>query len=210
MVASTRTSPQQPEPAWDIARLFPNQGQWDEIEYLTLSQSTNQLVEFTDGHVEVLAMPKMSHQLIVAYLYGLLSSFVAEHDLGRVLFAPLRVRLRPAMIREPDIVLMLKGHESRMGEDCWEGADLVMEVVSDDPESRRRDLEVKRQEYAEAGIPEYWIVDPVERRITVLVLEGTRYSVHGEVRATGRVGSRLLREFQVDAAAVFASSTGRQ
>ena len=40
----------------------------------------------------------------------------------------------------------------------WTGADLVIEVVSpDDPDL---DLVVKRQEYAQAGIPEYWIVDP--------------------------------------------------
>lgn len=49
---------------------------------------------------------------------------------------------------------------------------LVMEVVSGGPQDRKRDLVIKRAEYAAAGIPEYWIVDPESRRITVLTLVG--------------------------------------
>jgi Uma2 family endonuclease len=48
----------------------------------------------------------------------------------------------------------------RVTDEYWEGADLVMEVVSSHDEDRRRDLVVKREEYARAGIAEYWIVDP--------------------------------------------------
>ena len=59
-----------------------------------------------------------------------------------------------------------------MGEQFSLGADLVIEVVSD--QGRPRDLEIKRQEYAQAGIPEYWIVDPQLEQITVLALEGSR------------------------------------
>lgn len=51
-----------------------------------------------------------------------------------------------------------------------------MEVVSTD---RQHDLVTKRAEYARAGIPEYWIVDPQERRITVLSLDGDAYREHG-------------------------------
>ena len=47
------------EPAWQIATLFPNQGVWDEGDYLALT--TNHLVEFSDGYIEVLPMPTMSH-----------------------------------------------------------------------------------------------------------------------------------------------------
>src|SRR5438067_7650998 len=82
----------EPEPAWEIARLFPYQGEWSEEEYLALE--TNHLVEFTDGHVEVLPMPKTSHQLIVQYLSNQLLAFVSARNLGTVLFAPLRIRLR--------------------------------------------------------------------------------------------------------------------
>ncbi|MGH7215133.1 MAG: Uma2 family endonuclease [Tepidisphaeraceae bacterium] len=200
--ATTKSPPSRPEPAWDIARLFPDQGYWDESDYLSLN--TNHLVEFTDGYVQVLPMPKTSHQLIVQYLSNLLLAFVTTGKLGTVLFAPLRVRLRKRKYREPDVVFMLSEHAGRIGEDYWDRADLVMEVVSDDAESRERDLKEKRNDYAAAGIPEYWIVDPQERRMTVLKLAGKTYAVHGEFGAGERATSVLLKGFEADVKAVFA------
>jgi Uma2 family endonuclease len=185
------------EPAWDVARLFPDQGAWSEEEYLALD--TNRLVEFSHGYVEVLPMPTTSHQLIVAHLYGTLRAFVTARELGTVLFAPLRVQLWPGKFREPDVVFMLAQHAARIGEPFWEGADLVMEVVSSD--DRRRDLETKRREYAQAGIPEYWIVDPQQARITVLRLDGATYVVHGEFPAGTQATSHLLPGFAVDVTA---------
>jgi Uma2 family endonuclease len=181
--------------------LFPDQGQWTEADYLALD--TNQLIELSDGRLEVLPMPTTSHQWIVFYLHGLLNAF-AYPKLGLMLAAPLRVRLWPRKFREPDIVFMLDAHRERVHEDYWEGADLVMEVVSDDPESRKRDLVEKRADYARAGIKEYWIVDPREQRITVLVLRGKKYRLAGEYKKGMKAASRLLRGFSVDVASVFA------
>lgn len=190
-----------PEPAWDIAELFPLQGSWSEEEYLALD--SNRIVEFSDGSIEVPPMPTTSHQLIVLHLYGLLNFFVSRRRLGTALVAALRVRLRPGKIREPDVVFMLKKHIQRMGEEFWEGADLVMEVVSGNKKDRRRDLVIKRKEYARAGIPEYWIVDPREERIIVLHLEGKRYRVHGIFRKGKTASSHLLPGFMVDVDEVF-------
>jgi Uma2 family endonuclease len=94
-------------------------------------------------------------------------------------------------------------HESRITDDFWIGADLVFEVLSDD--DRRRDLETKRQEYAQAGIPEYWIVDPRLKRITVLWLDGPAYVVHGEFVEGTDATSRLLEGFKVNVAAALAA-----
>jgi len=186
------------EPTWEIAHLFPAQGTWSEEEYL--AWNTNRLVEFSHGRVEVLPMPTQSHQLIVLGLYRALQAFVEACRLGMVLVAPLRVRLWPGKYREPDVVFMLAEHDSRRHEQFWEAPDLVMEVVSE--ENRYLDLEVKRREYAQAGIPEYWIVDPVQGRITILRLEGTRYTIHGEFERGTRATSALLAGFAVDVMAV--------
>jgi Uma2 family endonuclease len=197
MTRSTSSHPASaPEPAWDIARLFPYQGYWSEEDYLELD--TNHLVEFTDGYVEVLPMPKTSHQQIVQYLSNLLLAFVSARSLGTVLFAPLRIRLRRRKYREPDILFMLAAHADKMGEDFWLGADLVMEVVSDDPEYRERDLVKKRSDYAKAGIPEYWIIDPDQRKVTVLKLDGRQYTMHGEYGPGTRAESNLLEGFGVE------------
>jgi Uma2 family endonuclease len=183
------------EPAWDIAQLFPAQGHWSEQEYFHLANSTNRLIEFSDGRIEVLTMPTMTHQLILQFLFGSLDAFTRAGRLGTVMLAGIRVRLSQGKYREPDVLFMLAEHASRMGEQFWDGADLVMEVVSED---RRRDLETKRIECTEAGIPEYWIVDPREARITVLSLEGSSYVVLGEYGKGERAVSRLLSGFSMD------------
>ena len=85
-----------------------------------------------------------------------------------------------------------------MTDEYWEGADLVMEVVSSGDDDRRRDLKTKREEYAQAGISEYWIVDPVLEQITVLTLDGQTYVVHGEFKHGERATSKLLPGFGVD------------
>lgn len=189
------------EPTWDVARLFPEQGHWSVEECLELRG--NRLVEFSAGILEVLTTPTQPHQLIVMYLYRMLFAFTSARRSGTPLVAPLRVRLWVAKFREPDVVFMLAEHAGRRGEEYWDGADLVMELVSGD--DRRRDLETKRFEYARAGIPEYWIVDPQHSRITVLKLESDRYAVHGEFTPGQHTASALLPGFAVDVSAAFAA-----
>jgi len=188
------------EPTWDIAELFPAQGCWSEDEYLALD--TNRLVEFSHGHLEVLPMPTQSHQLLVIALFQMLRAFVAARQLGTTLIAPMRMKLWPGKFREPDIMLMLAENDKRRTDQYWRGADLVMEIVS--PDDRRRDMVTKRQEYALGGIPEYWIVDPTDRQITVLVLEGEAYAVHGAFAEGEQATSVLLEGFTVDVTTVFA------
>jgi Uma2 family endonuclease len=189
------------EPAWEIAELFPYQGQWSEEDYLDLE--TNRLIEFSDGFLEFLPMPTTSHQLIVFYLLKALDAFVTPAKLGLALLAPLKVRLRSGKIREPDVLFCFWRNRHKIGEKFWTGADLVMEVVSEGGE--KRDREEKRAEYAKAGIAEYWIVDPQTESITVLVLEQGVYVVAGEHTAGARAASVLLPGFDVDVAAVFAA-----
>ncbi len=110
------------------------------------------------------------------------------------------VRLPTGKYREPDVLFMLARNAHRMHEQAWDGADLVMEVVSED---RARDLVTKRADYAEAGIPEYWIVDPCIATVSVLVLEGGSYQVRGEFARGQQADSALLPGFAVDVTAVF-------
>lgn len=193
---------QRDAPAWNIALLFPPQGHWSEEEYLALG--TNRLVELVDGCVDVLPMPTVFHQLIVKYLHRMLDDFVTPLALGLALFAPLPVRLWPLQMREPD-VLFLRSGRIRNNKKPPDGADLVMEVVSEGAENRERDLETKRREYAKARIPEYWIVDPEFETITVLTLAGEEYQVHGEYRPGQQASSVLLPGFAVDVTATFAA-----
>jgi Uma2 family endonuclease len=194
------------EPVWDLALFYPMQGRWSEDEYLELTDDVNWLVEYTAGRIEVLPMPTIEHQLIVRFLLDVLRAFVEPRKLGMVLFAPTRVYVESDRYREPDIVFNFTEHHAKSGKRYYQSADLVMEVVSDDPEGRQRDLEKKRRDYAEGGIPEYWIVDPVEKCITVLALEGTSYAEHGAFGFDAQATSKLLDGFAVSVSAVFAAA----
>jgi Uma2 family endonuclease len=74
-------------------------------------------------------------------------------------------------------------------------ADLVIEIVS--PDKPKRDTEEKPRDYAEAGIPEYWIVNPLQDTITVLALDGAEYRQYGIFHRGQRATSKLLADFSV-------------
>ncbi len=184
------------EPTWEIGTLIPAQGTWSEGEYFALED--NRRLEFSHGFVECLPWPTVRHHRITALLFNALNAFVLELNLGEVFFTGVRVRLWPGKFREPDVLFMHAEHADRMTDEYWDGADLVMEVVSSGDEDRRRDLKTKREEYARAGISEYWIVDPTLEQITVLTLNGQTYIVHGEFKRGERATSKLLPGFGVD------------
>lgn len=172
--------------------LLPLQGLWTEEQYLKLSDQTNHLIEFTDGVIEALPMPTDKHQVVLAFLYERLLAFIRPRG-GKVLFAPLRIRIHAGKHREPDILLVRDAHDPRRQNRYWLGADLVVEIVSpDDPE---RDIVSKRADYAEAHIAEYWIVDPANETITVLTLRDDAYVEHGVFRRGEQATSLLLEGF---------------
>lgn len=193
-------------PTWEMALAFPHQGEWTEEEYLNLD--TNRLVEFTDGVLEFLPMPKLSHARISRYLSDLLRQYVEARKLGETLWAPVSVRLRTGKLREPDVLFLKKGRQVTC--DVPDGADLVMEIVSGSDNDRRRDYEQKRTEYAESGIPEYWIIDPETLKITVLVLVKDTYRLHGEFHSGAIATSELLPEFTVNVNEAFAAAQANE
>jgi Uma2 family endonuclease len=183
-----------------LEEILPPQGAWSEEKYLVLTDHRSRLVEFTDGFLEVLPMPTDKHQAMLGFLFLAFLSFTEPRD-GKVHFAPLRLRIRPGKFREPDLLLLLSAADSRRQNRFWVGADLALEVVSEDkPE---RDLVEKRGDYAEGRVPEYWIVNPQTKTITVLCLRGDAYEEAGIYRRGESATSVLLAGFSVAVAAVF-------
>ena len=178
----------------------PLQGLWTEAQYLRLTDHARLLIEFTDGRLEVLPMPTDRHQGILQFLFLALAPLVGASG-GTVRFAPLRLRIRDGKFREPDLLLVRDADDPRRQNDYWRGADLVMEVVS--PDDPGRDTQVKRRDYAEARIPEYWIVNPVDETITVLILADEAYRQHGVFRRGQQADSQCLGGFVLGVADVF-------
>jgi Uma2 family endonuclease len=182
-----------------LLALLPEQGDCSEELYLALTDNVRLPVELSDGYVEILPMPTVEHQLLLKRLLYLFTAFV--EPAGIVLFSPLRLRLWPQKIREPDLLLLKSKNDPRNQNRMWTGADLVLEILSDD--DRARDLVQKRVEYARASVPEYWIVDPRDRTITVLVKGKRGYRRHGRFRVGHSADSVILPGFSVTVADLF-------
>jgi Uma2 family endonuclease len=134
--------------------------------------------ELIEGELFVAAAPNTEHQRKVGRLFIRLTQHVEQYDLGEVLVAPYDVVLDDSTVLEPDIIFVSKARQSIVTPACIMGApDLVVEVLSDS--SRTIDRFVKRDRYAEFGVPEYWLFDPWEPRIEVLHLEGRKYRLIG-------------------------------
>ena len=179
------------------------QGLWTEAQYLRLTDGCNHPIELTDGQLEIQPMPTDGHQSILKFLFRAL--LFVEDSGGVVHFAALRLRVREGKFREPDLLLLLDADDPRRQDDYWQGADLVLEVVS--PDNPARDLVEKRTDYAEANIPEYWIVNPADETLTVLSLVDGHYAESGVFRRGQQARSACLPDFSVAVDAVFDAGT---
>jgi Uma2 family endonuclease len=136
--------------------------------------------EIIDGVLYVTPFPSTAHQQAATRLTAILSNHVAHHDLGRVFAAGMKVVLDEPSGVGPDLVYISLSRMDGLKADGYYGApDLVVEVLSSRP---ALDLHVKKQRYARAGIPHYWIVDSDQRRLLIFVLEGERYRMDGELQ----------------------------
>ena len=131
------------QPAYEIARLFPDQGQWSDGDYLDFTQSLNRLVELSDGAPEVLPMPTREHQLVLARLSDRFRTLAKEIG-GICLFAPMRLRLRPGKFREPDLIFLRRSDDPRNQNEFWTGTDIAVEILG--PHNPERDTVTKRQD----------------------------------------------------------------
>jgi len=152
---------------------------WDEPAYLKLAEHRNAYVELDDGEVVIHMMPTPEHQTIVLNLASALREYSRTLPVpGRVLFAPTPIRLWPLKMREPDVMFFRAEHLDRIGIPYSGIPDFVAEVLS--PSTIVLDTMTKMTEYALAGIPEYWIVNPERRTVAVYVSAGEEYRLAAE------------------------------
>lgn len=151
------------------------------------------LAEWVDGSVVMTSPASAQHQYLAIFLSTLLSAYVRVHDLGTVLTGPFQMKLSRSG-REPDVLVVLKERLARLQRTFLAGpADLVVEVVSD--ESVGRDRGAKFEEYREARIPEYWLLDPRVEQADFYWLDDRGRYLPAPVEAAGIYRSRVLPNF---------------
>lgn len=154
------------------------------------------LAEWVKGKVRVTSPASARHQRLTAFLVGVLAAYVTTHDLGVVLSAPFQMKL-PDSGREPDILFVATAHLPRLHKTYLDGAaDLVVEIIS--PESIGRDRGEKFREYEEAGIPEYWLIDPEKRRAEFYQLDAAGAYQLLPSNADGHYHARVPQGFWLD------------
>ncbi|RMF91334.1 MAG: hypothetical protein D6736_05350, partial [Nitrospinota bacterium] len=128
--------------------------------------------EWVDGEVIVLPPASEHHQALQGFLLAILSVYVEQKALGRVLGAPFQMKTGPELPgREPDILFVARESLHRLQTTHLEGpADLVVEIVS--PESRLRDRGEKFAEYELGGVKEYWLLERLRALVAMLHQDG--------------------------------------
>jgi len=162
--------------AEDLGRIVLKTEGFSVEDYLSLDG--NYLLEYVDGCLQVLPMPDALHQAIAFVLANLLVSYAKDDADARVKLSPFRVYLNDRKYREPDVCFMRGINAHRRNRKFWIGADLVVEVISES--NRDHDWQTKMLDYAEAGIPEYWIIDPEQGIVHIFKLIEARYGLHGD------------------------------
>jgi Uma2 family endonuclease len=151
-------------------------GRFTREDFEALPDDDRRRYELLDGAFVVTPAPTPSHQRAAARLWKLLDAAVP--DGLEVFFAPLDAYLPTGDILEPDVLVVDK---RIIVDDKLQGGVpmLAVEVLS--PSSRRRDVGDKLTAYRDAGVPSYWVLDPVNPRLQAWRLEAGEYVEVGDV-----------------------------
>jgi Uma2 family endonuclease len=168
--------------------------------FLALPEGT--ACQLIAGELVMSSTPIPLHQYIVVHICMKMLQFVEAAGLGQVFVSPIDVRLSERNIFQPDILFISKEKASLIGERMIEGPpDLVAEVLS--PSSAYHDLRTKFRAYEQAGVQEYWIVDPERKSVEVFVSSGSKFQLRQEAEGEGAVQSVLLQGLSIDLADIF-------
>ena len=174
-------------------------------EFLDLPDTDDRRkMELDDGELYLMPRPRLVHNFLSSELYVHIAAYRNSFEEPPLhLFQDVIIALFPELTHlfAPDLIIVLKGRESILGDRMVEGApDIVVEILSDD---RNRDLVRKRQLYAAAGIREYWIFDPRNDTATTLELSDGNYVERAVLTAADTLTTPLLPGLAIPLADIF-------
>ena len=153
--------------------------------------------ELVDGELIMSPSPNRAHQDICLELGALLHTYVKESGLGKIYIAPFDVVLSETNVVQPDLLFIANERTHIITPDNVQGPpNLVVEILS--PSTANRDRTLKRALYAQYGVPEYWLVDPDTRTVTVLRLGTAGFTVVDRYGAGETLTSPTLPGFTVN------------
>ena len=161
-------------------------------------------MELDEGELYIMPRPRIRHQSLQLKVASSVDIYLVSFDdppaevFHDVIVA---LSLEDRILFAPDMVIVLRGGRATVTDRMVEGPpDIIMEVLSSD---RRRDLVRKRQVYAEAGVPEYWIFDPRQDTATLLELCDGEYVERAVLTDADVLTTPLLPGLAIPLADVF-------
>jgi Uma2 family endonuclease len=152
--------------------------------------------ELIHGYVHLIPTPSTRHQLILGNVARSLGIYVENAWLGVLLFAPLDVRLFPDTALQPDLMFISANRAEIIQENFIAGApDLAVEISS--PSTAVHDRTTKLPIYAQAGVPEVWLLDTQTKTVEVLKLQGKKYFVDAALAGDQILTSDLFPGWQL-------------
>jgi Uma2 family endonuclease len=152
-------------------------------------------IELIDGVMLMHSPANVKHERVFWFLGALLKAYVETRRVGEVFGSRTAVILDDERRVEPDLLFVGSASLDRLGDVSLEGPpDVAIEILS--PATRDYDLGEKRRVYADAGIAEYWIIDPMSNRFLFDRPAGTRVAEMTE----GRFESSVITGFWLDVA----------
>ncbi|MCL1878930.1 MAG: Uma2 family endonuclease [Defluviitaleaceae bacterium] len=164
--------------------------------------------ELIDGVIYAMSAPTVSHQHIVGEIFGEFKAFFKGRR-GRPIVSPFDVRLNPKglddTVVQPDVVVICDPKKISDGKACAGAPDLVVEVLS--PSTSKRDRRIKFLKYEQAGVREFWLVDPVSETIETFVLEDGKLVPRDFAEAHETISSNIFEGLEINLADIFAEET---
>lgn len=130
-----------------------------------------QRAELINGTLYNMTSPSPFHQELIMEISATVREYIKKHKGDcKVYPAPLAVNLHAddKTWVEPDISIVCDKTKITDRE-CKGAPDWIIEIVS--PSTRKKDYSTKMLLYSDAGVREYWIVDPAKERTTVYMFE---------------------------------------
>ena len=172
-------------------------------EFLALGE-TDERMELIDGVLYIMPTATTDHQFILTQLLWYFVSYLDSFAEPPARFYPdITTILSPELRRvvAPDLLVILAGRDDIRSVRHVEGVpDIVIEILSSD---RNRDLVRKRQLYAEAGVREYWIFDPVNDTVIPMELPNGEYIERPTLTAADTLTTPLLPGLSIPLADIF-------
>jgi Uma2 family endonuclease len=159
--------------------------------------------QLIEGYLYMAPAPNRYHQDISRNLELIIGNYLATRPIGKMYHAPFDVYLDEHDVFQPDILFVSNARAGIFTEAGAEGApDLVVEILS--PKTSRLDRENKKKMYAQHGVTELWIIDPLKFRIDVFLLQKNSRNPSAVYGRDGRIETPLLPGLSIECAEVFA------